>query len=205
MPEEKPSDAPAGQPTPDPAKAEAPKPQDPKADPKTPKAGDPQADPDDFKSEESKKAVLADLAKEREARKALEARFEKLGEAFGVQKPENGKTDIDQLTERLAKHEEAIASERQARWRAEVANEKGLTAEQAARLVGSTREELSTDADALKALFPSTPGIPKPDPSQGGKGGSGVNLDTQIQEAQKKGDWRTVLSLQNQKLAEQPK
>lgn len=37
--------------------------------------------------------------------------------------------------------------------RAQVAAAKGLTADQAARLRGSTKEELEADADALKALF----------------------------------------------------
>src|SRR5690554_1028365 len=99
-------EAPMTDPTPNLAPAD-PALQDPPAPPQSndgPPAGDPpNQDPapsepteDGFKSEASKKAVLADLAKEREARKALEARFEKLGEAFGVQKPENGKTDIEE-------------------------------------------------------------------------------------------------------------
>lgn len=37
--------------------------------------------------------------------------------------------------------------------RAQVAADKGLTVDQAARLQGSTKEELEADADALKALF----------------------------------------------------
>ncbi|MEU3285568.1 capsid assembly scaffolding protein Gp46 family protein [Streptomyces longwoodensis] len=47
----------------------------------------------------------------------------------------------------------------------EVAAEKGLTPAQAARLQGSTKEELEADADSLKALFGSTGGQ--------GNGGSG--------------------------------
>lgn len=168
------------------------------------KPADDKSRADGFKSEESKKAVLADLAKEREARKALEARFEKLGEAFGVQKPENGKTDVDQLTERLTKHEQDLAEEREARWRAEVAHAKGMTPEQAAELRGKTREDFEAHAERLKTLFPaaSTPGTPKPDPTQGARGG-GIDIDAQIAEAQKAGDFRKVISLQNQKLAEQ--
>ncbi|MFJ3248314.1 hypothetical protein [Streptomyces sp. NPDC086782] len=38
----------------------------------------------------------------------------------------------------------------------EIAADKGLTAAQAARLQGSTKEELEADADALKALFGAT-------------------------------------------------
>ncbi|WP_435613295.1 hypothetical protein [Streptomyces sp. bgisy159] len=48
----------------------------------------------------------------------------------------------------------------------EVAADKGLTPAQAARLQGSTKEELEADADALKALFVSGSG----DDGQGGSG-----------------------------------
>jgi hypothetical protein len=46
---------------------------------------------------------------------------------------------------------------------------------------------------------------PKPDRNQGGRGGEGVSLDTQIAEAQKAGDYKKVIHLQNQKLVEQAK
>ena len=42
---------------------------------------------------------------------------------------------------------------------------------------------------------------PRPDPSQGTRGAGPGDVDSQIAEAQAKGDWRTVLSLQNNKLA----
>lgn len=47
--------------------------------------------------------------------------------------------------------------------------------------------------------------VPKPNPALGASGGgSGTpSADEQIKEAQSKGDWRRVLHLQNQKLAEQ--
>lgn len=44
-------------------------------------------------------------------------------------------------------------------------------------------------------------GTPRPDPSQGSRGGAAVGVDARIADAQAKGDWRTVLSLQNEKLA----
>lgn len=161
---------------------------------------------DEFKSEESKRAVLADLAKERDARKALEARFDQLGEAFGVKKPDGGKTDIEQLTERLTNHESELAKEREARWRAEIANEKGLTPTQAARLAGKTREELTADADALVAEFgitpgkPAAPAVPKPDPAQGARPGVS-DIDAEIEDAQKKRDFVRVIQLREQKAA----
>ncbi len=41
---------------------------------------------------------------------------------------------------------------------------------------------------------------PAPDPSQGSRGGPPADTDSLIREAQAKGDWKTVLRLQNQKL-----
>lgn len=212
---------PAGQPTEPAAGATAPAAQPNEATAQAPAAGEKPA------------AVLADLAKEREKRQVLEteiakslgielasggdngshlaqitgklAPLAKLAEALGGSlAPVEGKSEIEQITERLGGYEKQLADERSARWRAEIANEKGLTVQQAARLVGSTREELAADAAALLELFPTAPaapGTPKADPSQGGNGGVAVNLDSQIAEAQGKGDWRTALKLQNQKLA----
>lgn len=134
------------------------------------------------------------------------APLQKLAEALGGSGAEAVPTDIEKITERLTKHETELAGERQARWRAEIANETGLSVEQAARLVGTSKDELAADAAALLALFPATPvkpGVPRPDPSQGGQGGNGVNLDSQIAEAQKAGDVRKVIALQRQKLQNQ--
>lgn len=203
------------EPTPPTASDPAPnEPAQPTAEPNAgepPKADPPQTEPNEpdaaggFKSEESKKAVLADLAKEREARKALEARFEKLGEAFGVAKPEGGKTDIESLTERLENHENELSQEREARWRAEVANEKQLTAEQASELKGKTRDELAAHADRLKTLFtptadPNAPKSPAPDPSQGARGP--VDANAQIKEAEEKGDVKTAIALKSRQLSQ---
>jgi hypothetical protein len=150
------------------------------------------------------------LAAEREARKALEKRLAelapltKLAAALGGGDTTKGKTELETLAERQATLETTLADERAARWRAEVAHEKGLTPQQAARLVGATRDELIADADALLTLFPtapSTPGTPRPDPSQGSRGGAAPDLDVLIAEAQKAKDWTKVISLQNQKLA----
>ncbi|MFD5916181.1 hypothetical protein ACFVYP_07025 [Kitasatospora sp. NPDC058201] len=49
------------------------------------------------------------------------------------------------------------------------------------------------------------PRTPRPDPSQGPRPGGTVGVEDQIREAQSKGDWRTVLRLQNSKLATAPK
>lgn len=206
--EDNPPAGPAGQPTPTPpATPPTPTPAPPgqQAPSTTPPAGDPPKD------EPLGEGGLKALKAEREAREALEkqlkalAPLQQLADALGAAgTPATGPTDIEKITERLTKHETELAGERQARWRAEIANEKGLTIEQAARLQGDSKDALAADADALKALFPTAPaapGTPRPDPSQGGQGGSGVNLDAQIAEAQKAGNVRLVLQLQNQKLA----
>lgn len=150
---------------------------------------------------------LRALQREREAREALAKELKayeplkKLVGALGDGEPANGKTDIEQLTERLTNHEKELATEREARWRAEVANEKKLTPEQAAELRGSTRDELIAHADRLLTLFPAAAaGTPKPDPTQGARGGGSASAEALIAEAQAKGDWKTVLHLQNQKL-----
>jgi hypothetical protein len=183
-------------------------------EPTTPPAGDPPtpptAPPADPPTEDKplgpggEKALQA----ERDARKSLEkelaslAPLKQLAQALGGTGPTgDGKTDMERLTERLTQHEAELATERTGRYRAEVAAEKGLTPAQAARLTGGTREELLADADALVALFPAAkPGTPAPDPSQGSRGGNLPDTDALIREAQGKGDWRTVISLQNQKL-----
>jgi len=93
--------------------------------------------------------------------------------------------------------------------RLEVAAEKGLTATQAKRLVGGTREELLADADDFIASLPVPPAVPSgrtpvealrpgalpnpPDPS----------IDDQIMAAQKAGDYKAVIRLNGQKMATQ--
>lgn len=150
------------------------------------------------------------LATEREARKALEkqlaalAPLQRLAEAIGggQQKPD-GKSEVDLLNERFAELEKAAADERAARWRVEVAQAKGLTADQAAWISGSTAEELAASADKLLASFPAAgPRNPAPDPSQGARGGQpGPDIASQVAEATKAGDWRRAAALEKTKLA----
>lgn len=56
----------------------------------------------------------------------------------------------------------------------EIAADKGLTPAQAARLQGSTKEELEADADALKELFGTGQGNGTPPPRSGGNRGGDV-------------------------------
>lgn len=150
---------------------------------------------------------------EREARKALEkqiaalAPLQKLAEALGNgQQQPGGKSEVELINERFAELERTAADERGARWRLEVAAEKGLTPQQAARLNGGTREELAADADSLLELFPTAPAGPRnpaPDPSQGARGGQpGPDLAAQTAAAIKAGDWRTAAAIQKTKLAD---
>lgn len=186
----------------DPAPAPAPPKHAAPHDPANPDPADPLGDP-------GKKALTA----ERDARKAADtartaaekanadlkaqldalAPLQKLAAALGGGDADKGKTEVELLSERLAAQEKAIAdqkaevaAERLLRMRLEVAAEKGLTKAQAARLAGTTAEELAADADELLALFPAAPATtappatpppatpkpaaPKPDPSQGSRG-----------------------------------
>lgn len=158
--------------------APAPAPTPPAPAPEPPKPADPPK-PEDALGDAGRKA----LAEERAARQALEKRFSALAAALGDGDKAKGKTDVELLNERFAQHEKDLADERAARWRAEIAHEKGLTAKQANRLRGNTREELLADADDLLASFPApaappvpgtppgqpAPPVPQPDPSQGSR------------------------------------
>jgi hypothetical protein len=156
------------------------------------------------------------LATEREARKALErqiaelAPLKQLADVInGGQKPKDGKSEADLLNERFDTYEKQLAEERSARWRAEIAAEKGLSAQQAARLNGTTRDELLADADELLTLFPAAatgPRNPAPDPSQGARGGQpGPDLQAQIDEARSKGDILRAIALERSKLQAIPR
>jgi hypothetical protein len=89
--------------------------------------------------------IVADrLKREREATKAKYGDYDDL-----KKKAEGAKTVEDRVAEveRKAQESEARAL------RAEVANAKGLTASQAKRLIGSTKEELEADAEELLKDF----------------------------------------------------
>ncbi|MEV4739798.1 hypothetical protein [Streptomyces sp. NPDC049555] len=89
---------------------------------------------------------------------------------------EAGKSEAQRLTERAEAAERQADQARVELIRTQVAHAKGLTPGQAARLVGTTQEELEADADAfLSDLTPATdpgPGRPlmQPDPTQGSSG-----------------------------------
>lgn len=80
------------------------------------------------------------------------------------------KSEAEKLAERATAAEKRVQELETRGMRLEVASEKGLTAGQAKRLMGSTREELEADADDLLATFKAAvPAAPRPDPSQGAR------------------------------------
>ena len=102
----------------------------------------------DSESEAFTKAV--DAAVEKIAAKIRSEERRKVSEKYAdyddLKKKAEGATTLE---DRVAEIErQAKASEERA-LRAEVANAKGLTASQAKRLIGSTKEELEADADEL--------------------------------------------------------
>jgi hypothetical protein len=182
----------------------APAPTDPPTPPPAPPA-DPPADPP--LGPAGKKA----LDEERAARKELEkqlaalAPLKDLAAAMAGGQPQpGGPSEVELLQQRFADLERTAGEERTARWRLEVAAAKGLTPEQATWLKGATQEELTASADQLLAAFPAAPAGPRtpaPDPSQGARGGQpGPDLDAQIAEAKKAGDFRKAIALERSKL-----
>lgn len=87
--------------------------------------------------------------------------------------------------------------------RAEIALEFGIPPKLAKRLQGSTREEILADAEDLLADVAPTPKSPRPVESLSpgsGRPKESPTLDEQIAEARKRGDWRAMVALENQKL-----
>jgi len=183
----------------------------------TPPAGDPPAltdagDPQP-KDEQLGEAGLRALHAEREARRALEeelkglAPLKQLADAIrkGQHVPEDEKTKVEKLSEQIQQLQQQNEQERLGRLRLEVATSAGLTPEQAARLQGSSREELVADAAALRQLFPTAPADPQgprrpaPDPSQGGRGAP-PDLQSQIAAAESAGEWQKAMALKSQML-----
>lgn len=192
------------QPTPVPT----PPPGEPAPVPTPPPAPKETADGDKPLGPAGEKALNAERArvKELERQMAELSPLKQLADVInGGQKPKDGKSEAELLNERFDAYETELAKERGARWRAEIAAEKGLSAQQAARLNGSTRDELLADADELLTLFPGAvgPRLPAPDPSQGARGGPSTNgdLQAQIAEATRAGDWRKAAALEKTKLA----
>lgn len=90
-------------------------------------------------------ALLADLAKERREKKSLQTRLQALEDA--------GKSELEKAQSRVTELEKAAQTHEMAALKLSVAFDKGLTAAQAKRLVGSSKEELEADADEILRDF----------------------------------------------------
>lgn len=116
----------------------------------------------DWEAEAEKWKALA--RKHESESKSLRAELDKLKAAS-----DSSKSDMDKVLEKLAAMEKRAAEAERRALITEVAAAKGLTAAQAKRLTGETREELEADADDLLAAFRPA--------EQGGQGNSGNQGD----------------------------
>lgn len=168
----------------------------PKDDPK-PEGGEDPKPADDlggFKSQESKDAVLADLAKAREQLKKFEeAQAE--AEKAKLSDIERAKTEAEEARAELAK----VQAE-SARYR--IAAKHGLTDEADLELLASVTDEEAMERLAARIAVPSTPGTPKPDMSGGAKHEATGTIAEQIAAAEKSGDKARVAALKAQQLGE---
>lgn len=141
---------------------------DPKKDPATGDDPKPTDDPkpnDDGLGEAGKKALEAERKARREAekeKKDLEARLKDL--------EDKDKSENERLADKLKTAESNAATATADSLRLRVALRKGLNETQAKRLVGTTEEELESDADDLLASFkPADDDKKDPKPGPGGK------------------------------------
>lgn len=105
------------------------------------------------------------LAAERRARRTAEKTLKELqAKLQGLE--DKDKTEAQRLTDAVTVAEKRAYDAEQSLLRIEVGADKGLSAAQAKRLVGATREELEADADELLATFGAA-GASKPESDAG--------------------------------------
>ncbi len=118
-------------------------------------------------------AATPDLAAEVEKWKSLSRKNEdrakaNSGAAKRLEEIENAsKSETERLNARADAAEKAAAEHQATAMRLEVAFDKGLTPAQVKRLVGSSREDLESDADEIKRDFPAATTRPRGDADQG--------------------------------------
>lgn len=106
------------------------------------------SDADEQLGERGKRA----LDRMKEERKRLKAEMREMAEK--VKKYEDSqKSESQRLSDDAASYKEKWTAAEQKLIRLEVASEKGLSPKQAARLTGTTKEELEEDADELLEIF----------------------------------------------------
>lgn len=123
----------------------------------------------------AKKALEAERKARREAEKQLRDMAARLKEI-----EDKDKSETDRLREQVEQLKSEAATASAKALRAEIAAEKGLTAAQAKRLVGGTREELEADADEILEAFPARGVTPPPSvkPRPDLRGGTDPTDDT---------------------------
>ena len=166
-----------------------------------PEQSEPQrAELEEFKSEESKQSVLADLKKEREQRKAMQAEIDKFKAAEA--EAEKAKLSDIERAQTEAKESQANAEKYQAELlKMRIAGKHGVTDEEDVELflTGSDEETLIRQAERL-AQRNSGPNNPKPDPSAGPKGEPPLTEAEKVAQAEKSGDKQAASILKAQQL-----
>jgi len=131
------------------------------ADTDTDPGADPTPDEPNTLGDAGKKA----LDEERRARREAERQLREM-QAQLQELTDKDKSEVDRLRDQLAQVTKERDTAASTLVRSEVAMAKGLSAAQAKRLVGSTREELEADADEILEAFTSPSGGTTPPPGQ---------------------------------------
>lgn len=106
----------------------------------------------DFKSEESKASVLADLAKERDARQALEARLDAQNKAFAEALGVTEGPKSEDLTETVRNLQKQFEASRLEATKLRIAAEKKIPTEYHDLLTETDPEKLAAQAEKVSAL-----------------------------------------------------
>lgn len=164
-------------------------------DPTTDLTPDPDPTPTPAPDPTDEVAKWKAMARKHEAEaKALRPAAQRLQEL-----EEQGRTEAEKLAAAKAAAEKEAADARDELSRLRVATSKGLSPDLAARLVGTTEEELAEDADRLLALMkPATPAPPTPGSADAGPRGDTPTTPTlaeQIAAAEAAGDHRKAIAL----------
>jgi hypothetical protein len=143
---------------------------------------------DDKKSDEDKADEFKPITSQEDLDKLIGARINQVKSKFADyddvktkaaefdKAQEASKSELQKAADRAAQAEKERDTLQQANWRSEVALEKGLTASQAKRLVGATKEEFEADADELLADLGSTKTKADPKKLKSGSSGSSEQL-----------------------------
>jgi len=199
--------------TPEPPAQQTPAGQAPPAQPPgdgTAPAGGPE-DADTGGEKPNDKRVVAELARERKRRQALEQQLSGFTSAIKQLAGEPGDdgdeagSDVERLVNRIAALEQQAETNRVEALRMKVASETGVPADLAEFLTATDEDSLRTQAQKLVAATAAATGPkrPNPDPAQGAKPQADQlsELDARINQALEAGDVRTSIALKRQRAA----